>query len=77
MQLKDALMVIIFGVFVSLPSQVIAAEYKLDIKGAHAFIQFKIQHLGYSWIIGQFNKFDGKLKYDFCLILTRKQVKYR
>ncbi|MBL4900960.1 MAG: YceI family protein [Colwellia sp.] len=64
MQLKNVLAVIIFGIFVSLPSQANAAEYKLDIKGTHAFIQFKIQHLGYSWIIGQFNKFDGKLSYD-------------
>jgi polyisoprenoid-binding protein YceI len=64
MKLKNALLVIIFGVFVNLLPQVNAAEYKLDIKGTHAFIQFKIQHLGYSWIIGQFNTFDGKLKYD-------------
>ena len=64
MQFKNVLIPIIFGVFVSLSSQAKAAEYKLDIKGTHAFIQFKIQHLGYSWIIGQFNKFDGKLKYD-------------
>lgn len=64
MQFKDTLIVIILGVFFSLPSKVNAAEYKLDIEGTHAFIQFKIQHLGYSWIIGQFNKFDGKLKYD-------------
>ena len=64
MQFKHFLIVIILGVFVSLPSQANAAEYKLDIKGTHAFIQFKIQHLGYSWIIGQFNKFDGKLSYD-------------
>ncbi|MDX2367749.1 MAG: YceI family protein [Colwellia sp.] len=64
MQLKNVLIAIILGIFVSLSSQANAAEYKLDIKGTHAFVQFKIQHLGYSWIIGQFNKFDGKLKYD-------------
>lgn len=64
MQFKVVLLAIFLMVFVSIPSQVNAAEYKLDIKGTHAFIQFKIQHLGYSWIIGQFNRFDGKLKYD-------------
>ncbi|PHR84648.1 MAG: hypothetical protein COA59_04575 [Colwellia sp.] len=64
MQFKKILIISILGVFVSLSSQVNSAEYKLDIKGTHAFIQFKIQHLGYSWIIGQFNQFDGKLKYD-------------
>jgi polyisoprenoid-binding protein YceI len=64
MQFKKFLFVMIFGAFFGISTQVSAAEYKLDIKGTHAFIQFKIQHLGYSWIIGQFNKFDGKLSYD-------------
>jgi len=41
-----------------------AAEYNIDTKGAHAFIQFKIKHLGYSWLIGRFNKFDGQFSYD-------------
>jgi len=41
-----------------------AAEYQLDIKGAHAFINFKASHLGYSWLTGRFNKFDGKFSYD-------------
>jgi len=58
------LMIIICGIFIGLSSLVSAAEYKLDIKGTHAFIQFKIQHLGYSWIIGRFNNFDGHLTYD-------------
>ena len=39
-------------------------NYKLDIKGAHAFIQFKVQHLGYSWLHGRFNDFDGEFTYD-------------
>jgi polyisoprenoid-binding protein YceI len=58
------LMIITFGIFIGLSPLVNAAEYKLDIKGTHAFIQFKIQHLGYSWIIGRFNNFDGHLTYD-------------
>ena len=41
-----------------------ASEYALDTKGAHAFIQFKIKHLGYSWLLGRFNKFDGNFSYD-------------
>jgi polyisoprenoid-binding protein YceI len=64
MQFKNFFIVIILGILVSISTKISAAEYKLDIKGTHAFIQFKIQHLGYSWIIGQFNTFDGKLKYD-------------
>lgn len=39
-------------------------NYKLDIKGAHAFVQFKVKHLGYSWLHGRFNDFDGEFTYD-------------
>ncbi len=46
------------------PIKVNAADYVIDTKGAHAFIQFKIKHLGYSWLIGRFNKFDGQFSYD-------------
>jgi polyisoprenoid-binding protein YceI len=41
-----------------------AADYQIDIKGAHAFVNFKIQHLGYSWLTGRFNKFDGQFQWD-------------
>lgn len=41
-----------------------AAEYDIDIKGQHAFIQFKVNHLGYSWLLGRFNKFEGWFSYD-------------
>jgi len=41
-----------------------SADYALDIKGAHAFINFKIKHLGYSWLSGRFNDFDGEFSYD-------------
>lgn len=41
-----------------------AADYDIDTKGAHAFIQFKISHLGYSWLYGRFNTFDGDFSYD-------------
>lgn len=41
-----------------------AADYVVDTKGAHAFVNFKIKHLGYSWLHGRFNTFDGKFNYD-------------
>jgi polyisoprenoid-binding protein YceI len=41
-----------------------AAEYIIDTKGAHAFVNFKIKHLGYSWLHGRFNTFDGEFNYD-------------
>ena len=46
----------------ALPTQ--AADYVIDTQGAHAIIQFKIKHLGYSWLLGRFNKFDGQFSYD-------------
>ena len=48
--------------FISLPAR--AADYVIDTEKAHAFIQFKIQHLGYSWLLGRFNSFDGEFSYD-------------
>ncbi len=41
-----------------------ADDYAIDKKGAHASIQFKISHLGYSWLWGRFNDFDGSFSYD-------------
>lgn len=41
-----------------------AADYVIDHEGAHAFVQFKISHLGYSWLYGRFNKFEGDFSYD-------------
>jgi polyisoprenoid-binding protein YceI len=46
----------------ALPLQ--AADYMIDREGAHAFIQFKISHLGYSWLLGRFNDFSGAFTYD-------------
>lgn len=41
-----------------------AEDYVLDTEGMHAFIQFKIKHLGFSWLYGQFNQFSGNFSYD-------------
>ena len=41
-----------------------ADDYVIDTKGAHAFVQFRIQHLGYSWLYGRFNDFSGSFSYD-------------
>lgn len=41
-----------------------AADYVVDTKGAHAFVQFKVSHLGYSWLHGRFNTFSGNFSYD-------------
>ena len=41
-----------------------AADYDIDTKGAHASINFRIKHLGFSWLTGRFDKFDGTFSYD-------------
>lgn len=41
-----------------------ADDYVMDVKGMHTFVQFKVKHLGYSWLYGQFTDFDGKFTYD-------------
>ncbi|WP_026376661.1 YceI family protein [Aestuariibacter salexigens] len=41
-----------------------AADYVIDTSGAHASINFKVQHLGYSWLTGRFNDFEGKFSFD-------------
>ncbi|OED36951.1 hypothetical protein AB833_25345 [Chromatiales bacterium (ex Bugula neritina AB1)] len=41
-----------------------AADYVIDKKGQHAFVSFKASHLGYSYIVGRFNDFDGTFSHD-------------
>jgi len=41
-----------------------AEHYTIDTKGMHAFVTFKIKHLGYSWLEGRFNHFSGDFDYD-------------
>ena len=45
-------------------AQAMAADYKIDKEGQHAFVNFKISHLGYSWLYGTFNDFDGSFSFD-------------
>ncbi|NNM00119.1 MAG: YceI family protein [Gammaproteobacteria bacterium] len=41
-----------------------AADYDIDIEGQHAFVQFRVKHLGYSWLYGSFNDFSGSFQFD-------------
>ncbi|EIJ35384.1 YceI family protein [Thiothrix nivea] len=45
-------------------NSVYAEDYAIDTEGMHAFVQFRIQHLGYSWLYGRFDKFSGNFSYD-------------
>jgi len=62
--MKKLLRNFVAGGLVVMSPALFAADYVIDTKGAHAFIQFKIQHLGYSWLYGRFNTFDGDFSYD-------------
>ncbi len=48
--------------FVALASPASAAEYKVD--AGHSFINFRTKHLGFSWLVGRFNRFEGTMNYD-------------
>lgn len=43
---------------------VMAADYVIDTQGAHASINFKIDHLGFSYVVGRFNDFEGSFTWD-------------
>ncbi|MFG6178987.1 YceI family protein [Halomonas sp. THAF12] len=45
-------------------AQAQAADYVIDTDGQHAFIQFKISHLGFSYILGSLEEFSGEFSYD-------------
>lgn len=48
----------------ALPGAASAADYTIDAKGQHASIGFRIQHLGFSWLTGRFDRFTGNVSYD-------------
>ncbi|MCY1411915.1 Protein YceI [compost metagenome] len=61
--LKKSLLVLSLGSLL-FGAQAMAAEYKIDKEGQHAFVNFKISHLGYSWLYGTFKDFDGAFSFD-------------
>lgn len=57
-----SLAVLATSVALALPAT--AADYVIDTKGAHASINFRVKHLGYSWLVGRFDTFSGTFSYD-------------
>lgn len=41
-----------------------AGDYVIDSAEKHSFIQFKVSHLGFSYILGDFPDFEGTFSYD-------------
>jgi polyisoprenoid-binding protein YceI len=62
--IKKLLMTVAFlGAFAGVNAQA-AEKYVIDTKGMHAFVTFRVKHLGYSWLQGRFNNFSGDFTYD-------------
>lgn len=55
---------ITLGALAPVSAQAAPERYVIDTEGAHAFIQFRVKHLGYSWLYGRFNDFGGTFTYD-------------
>ena len=55
-------MVLLGNLFLTAPT--ITDYYRIDTLGSHASVNFKIKHLGYSWLTGRFDKFAGSFNYD-------------
>lgn len=49
---------------IGIQSSAHAETFVIDTKGAHASINFRIKHLGFSWLTGRFDKFSGEFTYD-------------
>ena len=64
MNMKTSLKALFLAGALTASSWTFADDYAFDIKGMHSFVQFRIQHLGYSWLYGRFNEFDGSFTYD-------------
>jgi polyisoprenoid-binding protein YceI len=62
--LKKTLAVLALGGALLSAGQAMAADYVIDKEGQHAFVNFKISHLGYSWLYGTFKDFDGSFSFD-------------
>ncbi|WP_174233089.1 YceI family protein, partial [Escherichia coli] len=62
--MKKSLLGLTFASLMFSAGSAVAADYKIDKEGQHAFVNFRIQHLGYSWLYGTFKDFDGTFTFD-------------
>lgn len=61
--MKTRLITALCALALALPLQA-AERYVIDTEGMHAFVQFRISHLGFSWLHGRFNDFEGEFTFD-------------
>jgi polyisoprenoid-binding protein YceI len=62
--LKKTFAALALGTALFTAGQAMAADYKIDKEGQHAFIDWKVSHLGYSFIHGTFKDWDGTFSWD-------------
>lgn len=62
--LKKTLAALAIGTALLTAGQAMAADYTIDKEGQHAFVNFKISHLGYSYIYGTFKDWKGTFNWD-------------
>ena len=64
--LKHRILIPLLAVLLSTPAfaDKPGGTYHFDTEGQHQFILFKISHLGYSWLYGNFNEFTGSFTVD-------------
>ncbi|MGH1540945.1 MAG: YceI family protein [Arenicella sp.] len=62
--MKKTITTLLLSASIAFSSNVLAADYVIDTQGAHASINFKIMHAGFSWLTGRFNRFQGNFSYD-------------
>jgi polyisoprenoid-binding protein YceI len=62
--LKKTLAALALGTALLSAGQAMAADYTIDKEGQHAFVNFKISHLGYSYIYGSFKDWSGTFSFD-------------
>ena len=61
---KTTLIFLLLASSLSAIAQAAVQHYVIDTKGMHAFITFRIKHLGFSWLEGRFNRFSGRFDFD-------------
>jgi polyisoprenoid-binding protein YceI len=62
MKLTPASLALIAALLSAAPAT--AADYVIDTDKAHASVNFRIKHLGFSWLTGRFDKFKGTFSFD-------------
>ena len=62
--LKKTLAALAIGNALLTAGQAMAADYTIDKEGQHAFVDFSISHLGYSYINGTFKDWAGTFSWD-------------